>query len=75
MRVLDVAMDRLLELLLWTALAGACIPLGAGLGRIEHLRPQWLEEEFIPYLDNWETSVQEREKAAKLKMLLFESIS
>ena len=39
-------MDRLLELLLWTALAGACIPLGAGLGRLEHLRPQWLEEEF-----------------------------
>ena len=39
-------MDRLFELLLWTALAGACIPLGAGLGRIEHLRPRWLEEEF-----------------------------
>ena len=39
-------MDRLIELLLWTALAGACIPLGAGLGRIEHLRPRWLEEEF-----------------------------
>ena len=39
-------MDRLAELLLWTALAGACIPLGAGLGRIEHLRPRWLEEEF-----------------------------
>jgi ZIP family zinc transporter len=38
--------DRLAELLLWTALAGACIPLGAGLGRIEHLRPRWLEEEF-----------------------------
>jgi ZIP family zinc transporter len=39
-------MDRLAELLLWTALAGACIPLGAGFGRIGHLRPQWLEEEF-----------------------------
>ena len=39
-------MNGLAELLLWTALAGACIPLGAGLGRIEHLRPRWLEEEF-----------------------------
>ena len=39
-------MDRLAELLLWTALAGACIPLGAGLGQIEHLRPRWLEQEF-----------------------------
>ena len=39
-------MERLTELLLWTALAGACIPLGAGLARIEHIRPRWLEEEF-----------------------------
>ena len=34
---------------------------------------QWLEEEFIPYLDNWERSVQEREgfsNAQKLTMLL-----
>ena len=39
-------MDRLAELLLWTALAGACVPLGAVLGQIRHLCPRWLEEEF-----------------------------
>ena len=39
-------MDRLPLLLIWTALAGACIPIGALLARIEHIRPQWLEEEL-----------------------------
>ena len=39
-------LDRLLELLLWTMLAGACIPVGAGLARLERIRPAWLEEEF-----------------------------
>ena len=39
-------MDRLTLLLLWTALAGACIPIGALLARIEHIRPQWLEDEL-----------------------------
>ena len=39
-------MDRFAELLLWTTLAGACIPLGAGLAHIEHIRPRWLEEEL-----------------------------
>lgn len=39
-------MDRFVELLLWTSLAGACIPAGAGLALIEHIRPRWLEEEF-----------------------------
>lgn len=39
-------MDRFLELLLWTTLAGACIPVGAGLAHIEHIRPRWLEEEL-----------------------------
>ena len=39
-------MDRLVELLLWTALAGACIPVGAGLAQIEQIRPRWLEQEF-----------------------------
>ena len=33
-------------MLLWTTLAGACIPVGAGLARIEHIRPRWLEEEL-----------------------------
>ena len=39
-------MDRLTLLLLWTALAGACIPIGALLARIEHIRSRWLEEEL-----------------------------
>lgn len=38
--------NQLAELLLWTTLAGACIPLGAGLARMERIRPQWLEEEL-----------------------------
>ena len=41
-----VGSDRFLELLLYTVLAGACIPLGAVLARVERIRPQWLEEEF-----------------------------
>ena len=39
-------MDRFVELLIWTTLAGACIPVGAGLAHIEHIRPRWLEEEL-----------------------------
>lgn len=39
-------LDRFAELLLLTALAGACIPIGAGLARIERIGPDWLEEEF-----------------------------
>ncbi|MDE0348149.1 MAG: divalent cation transporter, partial [Gammaproteobacteria bacterium] len=39
-------MDRFLELLFFTALAGACIPIGAGLAHIERIGPDWLEEEF-----------------------------
>ena len=39
-------MDPFVEMLLWTVLAGACIPAGAALARIEHIRPLWLEEEF-----------------------------
>ena len=39
-------LDRFLELLLYTTLAGACIPVGAGLAKIERIRPLWLEEEF-----------------------------
>jgi ZIP family zinc transporter len=38
--------DRLLELVLWTTLAGACIPAGASLARVERIRPSWLENEF-----------------------------
>ena len=39
-------MDPFVEMLLWTTLAGACIPIGAGLAHIEHIRSQWLEQEF-----------------------------
>ena len=39
-------MDRFVELLLWTLLAGGCIPVGAGLARIEHIRSKWLADEF-----------------------------
>ncbi len=42
----DLDFNQLAELLLWTTLAGACIPLGAGLARMERIRPQWLEEEL-----------------------------
>lgn len=33
-------------MLLFTMLAGACIPLGGWLARLEHIRPAWLENEF-----------------------------
>ena len=39
-------MSRLAELLLWTALAGACIPVGAGLAQIQRILPRWLDEEL-----------------------------
>ncbi|MCY4482441.1 MAG: hypothetical protein OXC12_06175 [Spirochaetaceae bacterium] len=39
-------MSRLAELLLWTAIAGACIPIGAGLAQIQRILPRWLDEEL-----------------------------
>jgi ZIP family zinc transporter len=39
-------MDETIQILLYTALAGACIPLGGFLARIENFRPDWLENEF-----------------------------
>ena len=39
-------MSRLAELLLWTAIAGACIPFGAGLAQIQRILPRWLDEEL-----------------------------
>jgi ZIP family zinc transporter len=36
----------MIEIILYTALAGACISLGGLLARIEHFRPRWLELEF-----------------------------
>ena len=46
MPVIDGAMAPFSQMLLWTALASACIPAGAVLARIESIRPRWLEEEF-----------------------------
>ena len=42
----DGAMDPFAEMLIWTALAGACIPAGAALASIGHICPRWIEEEF-----------------------------
>jgi ZIP family zinc transporter len=36
----------LIELLLFTTLAGACIPLGGLLARFERIRPDWLEQDL-----------------------------
>lgn len=39
-------MTDLFQILLYTSLAGACIPLGGLLAKIERIRPDWLENEF-----------------------------
>jgi len=39
-------MDVILKIVFYTALAGACIPLGGLLASIERVRPQWLEQEL-----------------------------
>lgn len=39
-------MSDILNIILLTTAAGACIPLGGLLARIEHIQPQWLEQEF-----------------------------
>ena len=31
---------------------------------------QWLQDEFLPYLDGWEASVHERAEFSKKEMLL-----
>lgn len=33
-------------IIMYTAAAGACIPLGGLVAKIEHIRPRWLEREF-----------------------------
>jgi zinc transporter, ZIP family len=38
--------DSLAQSLLYATLAGAAIPLGACIAKIEHIRPNWLEKEF-----------------------------
>ncbi len=44
--LLGAGSDRFILLLLWTTLAGACIPIGGLLARVERIRPRWLEEEL-----------------------------
>ncbi|BCO32624.1 divalent cation transporter [Thiohalobacter sp. COW1] len=39
-------MDELARILIYTAAAGLCIPLGGLLACIEHIQPRWLEREF-----------------------------
>jgi hypothetical protein len=39
-------MAQLQSSIVFATLAGAMIPLGGILARVEHIRPQWLEEEF-----------------------------
>lgn len=46
MNVWVVAMTPFIEMLVWTGLAGVCIPVGAFLARIERIRPAWLDRVF-----------------------------
>ena len=39
-------MNPFTEMLVWTGLAGACIPVGASLARIGRIRRQWLDRAF-----------------------------
>jgi ZIP family zinc transporter len=39
-------MNPTAEIVGYTAAAGACIPLGAYIARVERIRPRWLENEF-----------------------------
>lgn len=37
-------------IVIYTAAAGACIPLGGALAKLEHIRPTWLENEFRHFI-------------------------
>ncbi len=39
-------MNEAVQILVYTGCAGACIPLGALLAKVERIRPRWLESEF-----------------------------
>ena len=43
-------MNEILTIIVLTALAGACIPLGGLLASVERFRPHWLEREFRHFL-------------------------
>jgi ZIP family zinc transporter len=36
--------------IIYTSLAGACIPLGGALAKLEHIRPAWMENEFRHFI-------------------------
>lgn len=42
--------EPLLELIIYTGLAGACIPAGAGLARLQHLHSRKLKEELAHFM-------------------------
>jgi len=39
-------MNQVIEIILLTSIAGSCIPLGAFIASLEHIRPKWLEQEL-----------------------------
>jgi len=43
-------MDEITQVIVYTASAGACIPLGGILAGIEELRPRWLDTEFRRFI-------------------------
>ena len=43
-------MSDILSIILYTAAAAACIPLGGVLARFEHIRPSWLENELRHFI-------------------------
>ena len=38
------------SIIIYTSVAGACIPLGGAFARFEHIRPAWLENEFRHFI-------------------------
>ena len=43
-------MENIIEIFIYTTAAGACIPAGGLLAKIEHIHPQWLEREFRHFI-------------------------
>ncbi|WP_017443750.1 ZIP family metal transporter [Gayadomonas joobiniege] len=43
-------MNELIQILIYTSLAGICIPFGGWLASIEHLQPKWLEDELRHFI-------------------------
>lgn len=43
-------MPNITDMIVYTAMAGACIPLGGLLARIENIHPDWMEREFRHFI-------------------------